>query len=954
MSATHFKLSTGGNGRARRLEGGNPGADAVGRLSAHLTGDRISRCLSCSEPGENQVSAPLLKTKLYVPPTRSELVSRPRLIERIDEGITRDRRLTLISAPAGFGKTTLLSEWAAHCPWPVGWVSLDEGDNDSVRFWAYVVAALRSAAIEMDDVTAPLTQTPGPPPAETALVPLLNQLTEVPGPFILVLDDYHTIDAGSVHRGLSFLLDNPPPEMHLILATRVDPPLPVARLRARGQLTELYESHLRFTPQEATRFLNQVMGLELSEKDVTALERRTEGWIAGLQMAAVSMRGRDDVSAFVDAFAGSHRYILDYLAGEVLREQPRCVRQFLLETAPLDRLTGELCDHVIEAGTLDPDCPVDDSQRMLEYLDQSNLFIVPLDDERRWYRYHRLFADLLRQRLQRERVDLVPELHRRAGEWHEENGLTADAVRHALACRDFAWAARLIGRVAWPMMARCENTTLLEWLDALPDELISSRPELGVARAWALAVAGESEAVECSLEHVDGARVPGEVAAVRAYVATIQGNTEQGIALARRALDLLPHGNPFLRGFLSLNLGIAYSSSGQPDAASQALARAVALGRRAEQPDLELSAMATLGHVQDTQALLHQAMETHRGVLDLARDIGRRRSPIVGMAHLGIGEVLYECNDLESARHHVSEGIRLLEYGRFLTYLLFGHSLRAQLCLAHGDVDGARAAIEHAEGLAANQDLAYMGAVLAGLRARLEEKSGNGAVAVEWARTHRWEPGGDVDRAREAERTAVARILIHAAQSTGRSGGRERTGDLARDLTHALTLLDHLLETAEAAGRTEAVIRILALKALGLQARGEVGRALSALERALSLAEPEGYVRTFIDEGEPMAGLLREALSSEIAPGYAARLLSAYGDEPRRETQAMASLVEPLTDRELEVLRLIVAGLSNGEIAEELFIAVSTVKSHINHIYGKLAVENRVQAANRARSEGLV
>lgn len=658
------------------------------------------------------------------------------------------------------------------------------------------------------------------------------------------------------------------------------------------------------------------------------------------------MWGRDDVSAFVDAFTGSHRYILDYLGGEVLREQPRCVREFLLETALLDRLTGELCDRVIEAGTLDAHCPVDDSRSMLEYLDQSNLFIVPLDDERRWYRYHRLFADLLRQRLQRQRPDLVPELHRRAGKWHEAGGLTADAVRHALACGDFAWAARLIGRVAWPMMARCENTTLLEWLDTLPDELISSRPELGVARAWALAVAGESEAVESSLEHVDAARVPGEVAAVRAYVASIHGHTEQGIALARRALDHLPDDNPFLRGFLSLNLGIAYSSRGQPEAANRALTRAVELGRRAEQPDLALSAMATLGHVQDMQALLHHAMETHRGVLDLARDTGRRTSPIVGMAHLGIGEVLYEWNDLGSARRHVSEGVKLLESGRFLTYLLFGYSLRAQLCLAQGDVDGARAAIEHAEGLAGNQDLAYMGAVLAGLRARLEATVGNRATAVEWARIHRWEPDGDVDRAREAEQMAVASVLIDAARSKGRGEGRE--------LACGLTLLGHLLEAAEAAGRTEAVIKILALKALGLQARGELGRALSTVERALSLAEPQGYVRTFIDEGEPMAGLLREALSSGIAPDYAARLLSVYGDEPHLGTQANASLVEPLTDRELEVLRLIVAGLSNAEIAEELFIAVSTVKSHVNHIYGKLAVENRIQAANRARSVGLV
>jgi LuxR family maltose regulon positive regulatory protein len=877
------------------------------------------------------VSTPLLKTKLYVPPVRSELVPRPHLIERLDRGVREGHKLTLISAPAGYGKTTLLSEWVAQSEQPVAWVSLDDSDNDPTRFWAYAVAALRTVSEDIREIARAPLQPAYPPAIEPGVTELLNQLAELRGPIALVLDDYHVITTPAIHATVSFLLENLPSQMHLVIATRADPPLPIPRLRVQGQLTELYESDLRFTSEETARLLDLVFDLSLSAADVRALEKRTEGWIAGLQMAAISMRGRDDVAEFVRSFTGSHRYVLDYLTEEVLRQQPEDVRQFLLRTAILDRLTAPLCDAVIEGVTLNEARPA--SQTMLEYLDASNLFIIPLDDERRWYRYHRLFADLLLQRARRECPDLLPWLHRRASEWYEQNGLTSEAVGHALTCGDSERAAQLIEKVAWPMMARCENAALLTWLDALPDDAIAARPRLGVARAWALAVAGKLDAVAPSLAGIDLQQVPGEAAAARAYTATIRGDTRGGIAFARQALEQLPEDDLFLRGFLALNLGIAYFSNGELAAASRALDQAVELSRAADQSDLTIAAIAVLGHVQEAQALLHKAVETHHQVLDLASGPGSRPSPVVGIACLGIARVAYEWNDLETASRYVTEGIELLEQGRFITYLLSGHSLRARLSLAQGDLDAAQAAVQQAQRLAPGEDLAYMTAVLEGLQARLHVIAGDGAAAGRWAQAHRATDLDELDRAREAEQMAVAWVLV------------------AHDgADQVLDLLARLLERAQAAGRIDAAIRILALQALAFQAQDDLPRALSALERALALAEPEGYVRTFVDEGEPMARLLRQALSQGIAPNYAARLLAAFDAEVELTSPAMESLVEPLTERELEVLRLIVAGLSNAEIAEELFIAVSTVKSHVNHIYGKLAVENRIQAVNRARS----
>jgi len=876
-----------------------------------------------------EMAIPLLKTKLYTPSLRPEIVSRPRLIERLNAGL--HHRLTLVSAPAGFGKTTLLSEWAAQCQRTVAWVSLDGSDNDPAHFWAYVVAALHTVHIDVDDIGQAMFQSPRLPPVESMLTSLINQLAASPLPFALVLDDYHTIDAQPVHEGVTFLLDHLPPQVHLVIATRADPLLPIARLRGRAQLTELYQADLRFTSEEATDFLNQTMGLDLSPEDVSALERRTEGWITGLQMAAISMQGRDDVAGFVQAFTGSHRYILDYLSEEVLRRQPDEVQSFLLQTSVLDRLCGELCEAVVaEPAPLD-------AQSMLEHLERSNLFVVSLDIKRRWYRYHHLFADLLRQRLQREMPNCVPQLHRRASAWYEQNGQTAEAVGHALTSGDVERAAHLIQHAGWATFTRGEMTTILGWVAALPEDLVRSRPRIRVLNAWAMAKSGHLEGVEASLEDIDACQFQGEVAAVRAYLAGVRRDLPRAVELSHQALHHLPEENLLLRAIVAQNLGVAYYWGGDSAAAVRTLTRAVELSRAAGQPFQALTGLAILGRAHEMQGSLRQAMETYEDALKLASEAGPQTVPFACMAYVGMAGPLYEWNDLEGALRCATEGIRLSELGGFVAYQLFGNAYLARVRQAQGDRDGALDALQRAEQLSQQADYALVAALATELRVRLWLAQGNLAEASRWAEAHRIDGAGELDAAQEIEQMAVARVYL--AQD---------------ELDAALRLLAWLLDAAQAKGRMGSAVKIETLRALAFQAQGNVGQALVVLERALTLAEPEGYVRTFIDAGKPMDRLLRQALSEDIAPNYAARLLADFGGEASLATPAMNALVEPLTEREIDVLRLIVAGLSNADIAAELVVAVSTVKSHVNHIYGKLGVENRIQAAERARTLGLI
>jgi LuxR family maltose regulon positive regulatory protein len=937
------------------------------------------------------MSTPLLRTKLHMPSVRPGLVLRPRLIERLNAGL--QHKLTLISTPAGFGKTTLLSEWIQDrltSPLHVAWVSLDEGDNDPTRFWSYFIAALQAAQAEVGEAALPMLQSSQQPPIEAILTILINEMIERPGAFVLVLDDYHLIEVQPIHNTLAFFLDHLPQSMHLVIAGRADPPLPLARLRGRDQLTELREADLRFTPDEAAAFLSQVMGLKLSAEDVAALAARTEGWVTGLQMAALSMQRREDVAGFIAAFTGSHRYILDYLVEEVLYQQPEDVQTFLLQTAILDRLTGPLCDAVTLARSRDlhpGQAGPGNSQEMLERLEANNLFIMPLDEDRRWYRYHHLFADLLRNQLGRIQPGLLPTLHRRASDWYEGNGLPAEAVGHALAAGDVERVARLVEGNALVMMDHGELTTLLKWLDALPDDLVRSRPWLCVFYAWTLVYTGRLDAVEVWLQDAEksldglagrtevpvlpqGDALPGKarqdieghIAAIRAYVAASREEISQAIEFAHQAIRLLPERDLMARSFAALVLGSGYRYSGDLVAASQALVEAIAISRAAGDSHLATLSSCNLAGQLIHQGQLRKAAATFRDLLqpvsltlplsskeESRGGVGVRRLPFTGLASTGLATVLREWNDLQSAERLAREGLELSKQWGQAEILMHGYVELARVLQARENKDEALDAIQMARQIARGLASLFIDTTAA-VEARLWLAQGDVAAASRWVQESGVSIDGELSFRHGLLYTTLARVLI----AQGKQG-------------EALGLLVRLLEVVEAAGAMGYAIENLALQAMALQAQGELDQALATLERALSLAEPEGYVRIFVDEGAPMAALLRKAAAGGFCPGYVERLLAALESETKGERKTPSSslspvipgpesspLVEPLSEREIEVLRLIAAGRSNREIAEELFLAVGTVKKHINNIFGKLSVRKRTQAVARARELGML
>jgi LuxR family maltose regulon positive regulatory protein len=921
------------------------------------------------------MATPLLSTKLYIPPVRPDLVSRPRLIERLNAGL--HRKLTLISAPAGFGKTTLLSEWTHQTAVPVAWVSLDKADNDSTRFWAYFIAALQRVHESVGESVLVALQSPQPPPIEALLPSLVNDIAAAgPDPFVAVLDDFHLITDRQVHDGLTFLLDNLPPQIHLLLSGRTDPLLPLSRLRGHGELTELRTAELRFTPDEAAAFLNQVMGLGLSADDVAALEARTEGWIVGLQMAAISMQGRDPerLARFIAAFTGSHRYILDYLTDEVLLQQPESVQTFLLQTAILDRFTGPLCDAVMDSN---------DSQGVLLRLEQANLFLVPLDDERRWYRYHHLFTDLLRNRLQQTQAAQVPILHRRASQWYETNGWIAEAVGHALAGGDVETVARLVEGNALAMLDHGELTTLVRWLEALPDEVVRSRPWLCVAHAWTLTYAGQVAAAELLLQDaerallvpdeaaradiegpvlaagqregvsaVEAQRIAGHIAAIRAHVLGTRGDASCAAELAGEALELLPHGDLTARGWAAYHLGFMLRMSGDLNAAAQAFAEAIAISRSAGNSHVSMLVLSEVAVLQLLRGQLHKAAATCRDALGLAdkhAGPGGRRLPVIGHAFIRMSDVLREWNDLQAALRHAREGLELCRQWEQADGMLEGYIHLARTLQAAGDDGGALNAIREAIQVASSVSPWFV-VYTEAHQARVWLAQGSVALASRWAQESGLSVDDDLSFQHLFRYIVLARVLI--AQGA---------------LDKALELLARLLKMAEGAGAISQVIEILVLQAVALseipargQAQGGVEQSLTALERALSLAEPEGYMRVFLDEGAPMGKLLRDAAALGIAVDYVGRLLAAVDVETKAEgplgvtTALPSSLVEPLTERELDVLRLLIAGLSNREIAEELYLSINTIKTHNKSIYGKLNVRSRTQAMNRAKELGLL
>jgi LuxR family maltose regulon positive regulatory protein len=914
------------------------------------------------------MSIPLLTTKLRIPSPRPNLVPRPRLVHRLEEGLRLGRKLTLISAPAGFGKTTLLSEWvhgmeAAHTSAPrIAWLSLDEGDNDPSRFLAYLVAALQTVAENIgDEVPGGLPQSASP---EESLAGLINQIHSAAGNFVLVLDDYHLIRARPVHDAVTLLIHHLPDNVHLAIATRADPPLPVARLRGRGQLTELRLSDLRFASEEVAEFLNRVMALKLTAENVAALESRTEGWIAGLQMAAIALRtvpsAEGDAATLIHDFAGDNRFVLDYLIEEVLQHQPGRIQAFLLQTSILDQLCGPLCDAVaVETGDQGPDDGVQTEfsafalgpQGILEYLDRANLFVVALDDRREWYRYHRLFADLLRSRLQRAHPDLVPVLHRGASRWYEQSGQIAGAIDHALAASDLDRAADLIEQCAQATLMRGEAATFLRWVDALPDELVSARPTLCFFHAWMHLISGRPlRTVESRLMEAQrgGEPIAGGVAALRGLVAAFRGQLPRAIELSHCALQQLPEEERFVRTFAAWILRTSQLVSGGGAVDTVALDDVLRMSQRAGNVMVAVMVLCNQAELQMRQGQLHKAAATYRRALDLGTGAQNRRLPMTGQALIGLGELSREWGDLAAAERYLIEGIHLTEQwtevGPFDAYISLARVRQAQ-----ADADSAREAIRKAQELAAKFDVTDLDDLTGALfEAWMRVWQGDLKAVQRWAQErdlYRYidsplqeETGDSYDiRLRKYELLVLARLLIASERSH-----------------EALRLLEPLVSIAEWRRRPGMLIEIHVLKALAHRDHGDIDEAMKAFERALSLAEPEGYVRIFADEGEPVAELLREAARRGIAVDYVSKLWAALGMEVRQGRRAEkaeppSALVEPLTEREMEVLELLNTHLSSTEIAERLYVSANTARFHIKNIYGKLGVHRRSDAVVRAR-----
>ena len=920
----------------------------------------------------------LLRTKLFFPPPRPNLVPRHHLTERLNQGLRLGHRLALVSAPAGFGKTTLVGEWVGNLRRKASqesrirkeqradvlrtvWLSLDASDNDPVRFLRYLFAALNQVeGVEASFGEGALAERQAP---ETVLTALINDIAAIPEVIVFVLDDYHVITSTPIDEMLTFLLEHLPAQLHLVIATRDDPDLPLARFRARGQLTELRAADLRFSTSEAAEFLNRVMGLDLTPADILALETRTEGWIAGLQLAAISIQGQADPQSRIKSFTGSHRFVLDYLIEEVLARQPENVQSFLLQTAVLDRLTGSLCDAVTGR---------DDGQQFLELLERSNLFIIPLDGERQWYRYHHLFADLLRQRLRQTDLGQMPTLHSRASEWYEQNGFSKAAITHSLHAEDFERAANL-AELAWPKMhAGYQTTEWLGWAQALPDELVRARPVLSVAYAQALLNTGKLEAAaarlvdaERWLEPTDGGHdnpdapaaemivvdeaqfrlLPVSLATARAYHAQSNGDLAGSVKYARRILDLVPEGERQWRGGASSLLGLAQYANGDLAAAEQNFTA----GMEYMDPLEAITGTFVVADMKMAQGQLQAALRTYEHSIQLALAHGEPMPLGTEDLYTGISKLHRERGDLEAA----AEALRLArQFGERIKVPDWQHrwcTAQARLSETREDLEGALNLLREAERLYVRTPVPEVQPIGA-LKAQIWLSQGRLADALAWAHEQNLAVTDELSFLREFEHITLARVLIaqykHAREDSA--------------IQEAMALLARLLQAAEAGERTGSVIQILVLQALAHEAQGKMRPALTALARALMLAEPEGYIHSFVDEGPPLAQLLHEARLRGIAPAYVRRLLAALpATVPPKPELAQtptpeSEWVDPLSEREVEVLQLIAEGLTNQQIADRLYLSLNTVKVHTRNIYSKLGVHHRTGAVAKARALGVL
>jgi LuxR family maltose regulon positive regulatory protein len=879
----------------------------------------------------------LLATKLHIPPPCQILVLRPRLIEALLKSQTIS--LTIVSAPAGYGKTTLVSSWLRQTGTPSAWLSLDEGDNDPVRFLQYFISALQRIVPTIQPDLLGVLQAMQPDTFEVLLNLLINEVDRQAEPFVLVLDDFHNIYAQSVLQMVTHLLEHMPPQMHLVMLTRTDPLLPLSRFRVRSQLVEIRANQLRFTREETTAFLNQVVGLKLPPDDIVAMVERTEGWIAGLQLAALSMQACKDIHSFVSAFTGSHHHIVDYLTEEVLKLQPERVRMFLLQTSILTSMCGSLCDAVIEPG----DSGLENGQAMLEALEAKNLFVIPLDDRRQWYRYHHLFADMVNLRLNHLYPQEVSELHSRASQWYEQNGMISEATHHAIMGGNKALAAQLVEQNGCSLLMRGEGFTLLKWVESVAP-YTHTHPWLLILKAWGLALTGSLDQVEPTLRMAEGLFSPletsfeakimlGSIAAVRAHIANQHEETQLAADYAHRALEYLPVSNDFscsMRSVATSIHGDASWMNGNLEEARNAYLEAVRISEAAGNIYMTMIAKSNLAVVLTEQGELHQAARILADTLQNVRYPDGQELPMADRFYAGLGSLSYEWNHLEAVDQHIKRCIELCKQWGNTNLLAESYVSLVWLEQARANYLKAQEAMRAAEQLLNEGRLSPRQSSLVTLAlAHWWMIQGSPERASQLIQRLGLNVDDELPSAREAEYLLLLRLLM--AQG---------------EYDVALSLAERMLHKAEAGKRAGRIIELLVLQALVFQNKGDMDQALVVLGKALSLAQPEGYIRIFLDEGEPMLKLLFQAKAHRIGQGYASDLLAAQGEAAGIGLPPAQLLSEPLTRRELEVLKLIEAGCSNQDIAEKLVISMPTVKRHISNIYAKLDVESRTQAVS--------
>lgn len=870
------------------------------------------------------MALPLIKTKFNPPLLRHSYISRMRLKEHLtndfQQGEVFTRRLTLVSAPAGYGKSTLAAEWVKSLNLPTAWLSLDAGDNDPVRFLSYVVHAIRHVLPEVGNAPLGMLQSPNLPPPEMLLTPLLNEIDGRQAPLVLVIDDYHLIENTAIHPYLAFLIEYQPQLMHTVIVSREDPPLPLHRMRARGQMLEVRQENISFSLEETTDFLETALEQTLSTENIAAVRQRTEGWVTGMQLLALSLRKQADANTFIETFTGSDRFVLDYLFEEVFYLQSDEIQDFLIKTAVLDHLSAGVCEAV--SGR-------EDSGELLRQLDQANMFILPVDQTETWYRYHHLFLDLLRQRLRRQKDIDEQDLHRKASLWYQNAGYLENAVHHALVGKDWARSAALIEEASDALLKQGAVTTVIRWFRIIPLEVVHGDPHYCLTFAWPLLLASMVKEADELLDIAektagDDQVLQGEISAAQAFSAQIKGDEARMVERSELALSLLPKTDYSSRGVVAMNLGIAYWHAGEMERAEEVLQEALSIFRQTDNKYGEVTSLFFLGRVYGVHGELRRACEYMKRIVDLPM-----RIPIMVLAHLDISVAAYEVNDLKTCETHIEKSLEILSPQGNQEFLIGVLMQKARLKLALNDIEAALEVVEQARKTATQKIPQRTLARLAGCIVEVAIASGDLKLAERWGK--KAAEGQDAHSLYRFLNLSRARLLM----AKGKMG-------------EASALLEEASRQAQQAGWGYGLIVVRAMQVAAAE-DNETG--MQYLSEALTLAEEEKFIRSFVDQGSALVPLLREAARRGVTPAYVGEILAAFEAEGEAD---LPDYVEALSEREMEVLRLLAAGMTNAQIAEQLVVSASTIKSHVHHICGKLRVENRTQAVVCAQKFGIL